>query len=60
VLRGTLAKRLRTAGAGLGGFLTPTTIDSDFGGGKPVLEIDRKEYVFERPPRCDCALNKVR
>lgn len=60
VLQGRLAERLRTAGAGLGGFLTPTAADSAFGGGKPVHGIDVKEYVLERPLGCDFAFIKVR
>ena len=36
VPQGTLAERLRTAGAGLGGFLTPTAVGTELGAGKPV------------------------
>ena len=60
VPQGTLAERLRTAGAGLGGFLTPTGVGTEFGAGKPVHEIDGKEYVLERPLRGDFALLKAR
>ncbi len=55
VLQGTLVERLRMAGARLGGFLTPAGVDSAFGDGKPVREIDGKEYVPERLPLCDFA-----
>ncbi|MDD9903440.1 MAG: 3-oxoacid CoA-transferase subunit A [Rhodospirillaceae bacterium] len=60
VPQGTLAERLRTAGAGLGGFLTPTAVGTELGAGKPVHEIDGKEYVLERPLRGDFALIKAR
>ena len=60
VPQGTLAERLRTAGAGLGGFLTPTGVGTELGAGKPVHEIDGKEYVLEQPLRGDFALLKAR
>lgn len=60
VPQGTLAERLRTAGAGLGGFLTPTGVGTELADGKPVQEIDGKEYVLERPLRGDFALLKAR
>lgn len=60
VPQGTLAERLRTAGAGLGGFLTPTGVGTELGAGKPVHEIDGKEYVLEAPLRGDFALIKAR
>ncbi len=60
VPQGTLAERLRTAGAGLGGFLTPTGVGTELGAGKPVHEIDGAEYVLERPLRGDFALLKAR
>jgi len=60
VPQGTLAERLRTAGAGLGGFLTPTGVGTELGAGKPVHEIDGKEYVLEAPLRGDFALLKAR
>ncbi len=60
VPQGTLAERIRTAGAGLGGFLTPTAVGTDLGAGKPVHEIDGKEYVLEMPLKGDFALIKAR
>jgi 3-oxoadipate CoA-transferase alpha subunit len=59
VPQGTLAERLRAAGAGLGGFLTPTGLGTDLARGKPVMEIDGKEYVVERPLHGDFALVKA-
>jgi 3-oxoadipate CoA-transferase alpha subunit len=60
VPQGTLAERIRTAGAGLGGFLTPTAVGTDLGAGKPVQEVDGKEYVLEMPLKGDFALIKAR
>jgi len=60
VPQGTLAERLRAAGAGLGGFLTPTGLGTDLAKGKPVMEIDGREYVVERPLRADFALIKAK
>ena len=39
VRQGTLAERLRAAGAGLGGFLTPTGLGTDLAKGKLTLPI---------------------
>lgn len=58
--QGTLAERMRAAGAGLGGFLTPTGVGSELAAGKPVHEIDGKEYVLERPLHADFALVKAK
>lgn len=59
VPQGTLAERMRTAGAGLGGFLTPTAVGTDLADGKQVLTIDGKDYVLELPLRADVALIKA-
>ncbi len=60
VPQGTLAERMRAAGAGLGGFLTPTAVGTDLGAGKAVHEIDGKEYILEMPLKGDFALIKAR
>ena len=60
VPQGTLAERMRAAGAGLGGFLTPTGVGSELAAGKPIHEIDGKEYVLERPLHADFALVKAK
>jgi 3-oxoadipate CoA-transferase alpha subunit len=39
VPQGTLAERIRCAGAGLGGFLTPTGVGTDVAEGKQLLEL---------------------
>lgn len=59
VPQGTLAERMRTAGAGLGGFLTPTAVGTDLAEGKQILNVDGKDYVLELPLRADVALIKA-
>lgn len=56
VPQGTLAERLRCAGAGLGGFFTPTAVGTPLAEGKRVEVLDGHEYVFEPPLRADYAL----
>jgi 3-oxoacid CoA-transferase subunit A len=54
--QGTLAERLRAAGAGLGGFYTPTGVGTKIAEGKETRTIDGKEYVLEKPLRGDYAI----
>ena len=54
--QGTLAERIRSAGAGLGGFLTPTGVGTIVEEGKQKLTIDGKEYLLELPIRAEIAL----
>lgn len=56
VPQGTLAERIRAAGAGLGGFLTPTGYGTLLAEGKETRVIDGRGYVFERPLAADFAL----
>lgn len=56
VPQGTLAERIRAAGFGLGGVLTPTGLGTLVAEGKEVLEIDGKKYLLEKPLRADIAL----
>ncbi|MEG0137142.1 MAG: CoA transferase subunit A [Cetobacterium sp.] len=56
VPQGTLAERIRAAGAGLGGILTPTGIGTIVQEGKTVLEIDGHKYLLEKPLKADVAL----
>lgn len=56
VPQGTLAERIRAAGAGLGGVLTPTGIGTIVAEGKDIITIDGKEYLLEKPLRADIAL----
>jgi acetate CoA/acetoacetate CoA-transferase alpha subunit len=53
--QGTLAERIRAGGAGLGGFLTPTGIGTIVQDGKPVMEVDGKKYIVEKPLKADFA-----
>ncbi|MBM7622635.1 acetate CoA-transferase subunit alpha [Sporohalobacter salinus] len=59
VPQGTLAERIRTAGAGLGGFLTPTGVGTVVEEGKEKLEIDGEKYLLELPLQADVALVKA-
>jgi len=54
--QGTLAERVRSAGAGLGGFLTPTGVGTLIEEGKQKITIDGKEYLLELPIRAEIAL----
>lgn len=56
VPQGTLAERIRCAGAGLGGFLTPTGVGTDVAEGKQQLTVNGKDYLLELPLRGDFAL----
>lgn len=59
VPQGTLSERMRAAGAGLGGFFTPTGADSLLAQGKEVRVIDGRRHVFELPLPGDVALVKA-
>jgi len=59
VPQGTLAERMRAAGAGLGGFLTPTGVGTDLANGKQTMTVDGKDYVLEKPLHGDFALIKA-
>ena len=59
VPQGTLAERIRAAGAGLGGILTPTGLGTEVAQGKQVLELQGREYLLELPLRADMALLKA-
>lgn len=54
--QGTLAEKIRAAGAGLGGVLTPTGVGTVIEEGKKKFEIDGKEYLLELPLKADIAL----
>ena len=56
VPQGNLAERIRAAGAGIGGFFTPTAYGTDLAKGKETREIDGRMYVFESPLHADVAL----
>ena len=56
VPQGNLAERIRAAGAGIGGFFTPTGFGTLLAEGKETREIDGRQYVFESPIHADVAL----
>ncbi|MFA6647178.1 MAG: 3-oxoacid CoA-transferase subunit A [Candidatus Izemoplasmatales bacterium] len=56
VPQGTLAERIRAFGAGLGGILTPTGLDTIVESNKQVLEVNGKKYLLEEPLGADLAL----
>ena len=59
VPQGNLAERIRAAGAGIGGFFTPTGYGTDLAKGKETREIDGRMYVLESPIHADFALIKA-
>jgi 3-oxoadipate CoA-transferase alpha subunit len=59
VPQGNLAERIRAAGAGIGGFFTPTGYGTDLAQGKEVRELDGRMQVFETPIHADVALIKA-
>ncbi|HLU78104.1 MAG TPA: 3-oxoacid CoA-transferase subunit A [Burkholderiaceae bacterium] len=59
VPQGTLAERLRAAGAGIGGFFCPTGYGTELAKGKETREINGRHYVFEEPIHGDVALIKA-
>jgi 3-oxoadipate CoA-transferase alpha subunit len=59
VPQGTLAERLRAAGAGIAGFYTPTAVGTPLAEGKEVRSIDGRDYILERPLSVDFALVKA-
>jgi len=56
VPQGTLAERIRAFGAGLGGILTPTGLDTLVQKDKKVLEVKNKKYILEEALGADLAL----
>jgi 3-oxoadipate CoA-transferase alpha subunit len=59
VPQGNLAERIRAAGAGIGGFFTPTGYGTELAKGKETRVIDGKPYVLEMPLHADFALIKA-
>jgi 3-oxoadipate CoA-transferase alpha subunit len=59
VPQGNLAERIRAAGAGIGGFFTPTGYGTELAKGKETREIDGRMYVLEAPIHADYALIKA-
>ncbi|MFP4893683.1 3-oxoacid CoA-transferase subunit A [Paraburkholderia sp. EG304] len=59
VPQGNLAERIRAAGAGIGGFFTPTAYGTKLAEGKETRLIDGRHYVLEAPLHADFALIKA-
>ena len=55
VPQGTLAERMRAAGAGIGAFFTPTSVGTELAEGKEHREIDGRLHVLEYPLPADYA-----
>ena len=55
----TLIERIRAAGAGLGGFYTPTGVGTEVEQGKETKIINGKKYLLELPLRGNVALVKA-
>jgi len=58
VPQGTLAERIRAAGAGIPAFFTPTTVGTVLAEGKESREFDGRTYVMEHWLKADFALVK--
>ncbi len=56
VPQGTLAERMRAAGAGIPAFFTPTAVGTALAGGKETRTIDGREHVLEYALKADIAL----
>ena len=56
VPQGTLAERVRAAGYGLGGVLTPTGLGTVVQEGKSIINVDGKDYLLEKPIKADVAV----
>ncbi|OGS12941.1 MAG: branched-chain amino acid dehydrogenase [Elusimicrobia bacterium RIFOXYA2_FULL_58_8] len=59
VPQGTLAERMRSKGAGLGGVLTPTGVGTAVEEGKQKLNIGGKDYLLELPLGANFAFIKA-
>ena len=55
VPQGTMAERIRAAGAGIGGFYTPASVGTELAAGKEHREINGRTYVLEFPLFADYA-----
>jgi acetate CoA/acetoacetate CoA-transferase alpha subunit len=60
VPQGTLAERIRAAGAGLGGVLTRTGVGTLVADGKQVLSVNGEEFLLELALHADIALLAAR
>jgi 3-oxoadipate CoA-transferase alpha subunit len=60
VPQGTLAERLRAAGAGIPAFYTPTGVGTELAEGRETRVIDGREYLLEYALRLDYAFLRAR
>lgn len=58
VPQGTLVERMHAAGAGLGGFFSPTGVGTLLAKDKEIKHIDGRDFVFEKPLQGDFSLIK--
>ena len=58
VPQGTLAERIRAAGAGIPAFYTPATVNTPLAEGKETKVFDNKTYVLEHAIQADFSLVK--
>jgi 3-oxoadipate CoA-transferase alpha subunit len=56
VPQGTLAERIRAAGAGIGAFYCPTAVGTPLAEGRETRVIDGREHLLEYPIHADVAL----
>lgn len=54
--QGTIAERIRAAGYGLGGVLTPTGLGTTVADGKRTVRVDDRDFLIETPLKADFAL----
>jgi acetate CoA/acetoacetate CoA-transferase alpha subunit len=54
--QGSLIEKIRAHGAGLGGILTPTGLNTIVAEGKRVIQIQGRDYLLEEPLKADMAL----
>ena len=57
--QGTLAERIRAAGAGIGAFFTPTGAGTELAIGKESRMLEGEEQILEYPIHADFALIKA-
>ena len=58
--QGTFVERIRAAGVGLGGILTPTGVGTKIAEGKKVINVQGRDYLLEEPLSADFALIAAR
>jgi 3-oxoacid CoA-transferase subunit A len=59
VPQGTFSERIRAAGAGIGGFFTPTGVGTLMAAGKETRTINGRAYLLEHPLGADFAFVKA-